>query len=79
VSDRTGTPDTTGRAGDVGQYAGPAHPHLWVAGAIGHSTASHEAFGWCCLDYNRSVDEELWAWRLRHQREDRGNPGSQDA
>jgi hypothetical protein len=69
-------PVRTGRAGDVGQYAGPAHPDSWIGtdgiGALGHSRTSHEVFGWCCLERDRTVDEEVWAWRLHYQREHDG-------
>ena len=67
-----GPPDTRGRAGDVGEYAGPAHRDHWRDCALGHSRASHEAFGWCCLESDRTVGEEVWAWRLKHQRESAG-------
>lgn len=68
-----------GRSGDQGCYAGPAYPALWIsadAARLGHSRATHGAFGWCCLESDRTVDEEVWAWRLRHQRESQTLPAA---
>ena len=59
--------DPQGRTGDVGWYAGPALPDDWLKAPLGHFTSAHEAFGWCCLEQNRSPLEELWAWRLRYE------------
>lgn len=62
-----------GRAGDVGQYAGPATPDQRVpptaTRALGHWRSAHIAFGWCSLCPGHDAHEELMAWRLRHQRE----------
>lgn len=62
----------TGRAGDPGSYAGPAHPDFWISAddaPLGHFRSAHDAFGWCCHEPRRLAVEELWAWRLRYQRE----------
>jgi hypothetical protein len=57
------------REGDVGGYAGPATPETWSDGPLGHILSAHTVFGWCCHEPGRTVDEELWAWRLKWQRE----------
>jgi hypothetical protein len=38
--------------------AGPSRQVPW-----GHSQVAHEVLGWCCLEDNRSNDDELLRWR----------------
>lgn len=61
-----------GRAGDPGEYAGPALPADWIAWtdtrALGHARSAHITFGWCSSCPGHTHHEELDAWRLLAQR-----------
>lgn len=61
-------PVSDGRAGDPGEYAGPASPDEWVSQRLGHPRSTHLTFGWCGHCPGHDVVEEVQAWRLLAQR-----------